>query len=181
MNEKQGQHVNAVDYVNGQLTPGQRRVMESHIAGCVHCQAAVAAVQQVNGEVIGENAKVLAGYVAGMLVSTVALFAPMANLLAQPPPPPVEEEKTAEIPFYEPLRVLQPRVAAGARGMRRFVGCFGLVLFLTIIVLLLPQPPGLTAAGHRALAAFVFPRSRASFTAHRRAHGSSGSGRPGRC
>jgi sodium-dependent dicarboxylate transporter 2/3/5 len=41
----------------------------------------------------------------------------------------------------------------------RFVGRFGLVLLLTIAVLLIPRPEGLSPEGHRALAVFVFTGS----------------------
>jgi hypothetical protein len=40
--------------------------------------------------------------------------------------------------------------------MRRFLGRFGIVLTLTIGVLFLPTPAGLSAEGHRAPAAIVF-------------------------
>ncbi len=54
-----------------------------------------------------------------------------------------------------PLRVLQQPIQAGMRkvfDLRRLLFVVG----LTIIVLLLPTPPGLSAAGHKALALFVF-------------------------
>lgn len=159
MGNNQEQHINAVAYVTGQITAGERQAMELHLAGCVHCQAAVKAVQQVEAGQVGANTQALIGYVANFLVSTVALVAPIANQLAQPPPPPEPMAAAAEPPLYEPLRVLQPRVFAGANRMRRFIGRFGLVLILTAIVLLLPRPAGLTEAGHRALAAFVFTGS----------------------
>lgn len=43
--------------------------------------------------------------------------------------------------------------------LRRFFGRFGLVIGLTATVLLLPAPLGLSAEGHRGLAAFVFTAS----------------------
>ena len=54
-----------------------------------------------------------------------------------------------------PLRVLQQPIQAGMRkvfDLRRLL----FVLGLTVIVLLLPTPAGLSAAGHKALALFVF-------------------------
>ena len=54
-----------------------------------------------------------------------------------------------------PLAVLQMPLQAGVRkvfDLRRFL----IVLALTIIVLLLPTPPGLSEQGHRALALFIF-------------------------
>ncbi len=159
MSDSQGQHINAVDYATGQQTTAEREAVEAHLADCLHCQAAVEAVRQVDAEWSSQNTRALVGYVADLLVSTVVLVAPIASQLSQPPPPPEPNEKTADPPFFEPLRVLQPHVAAGARGMRRFVGRFGMVLLLTTIVLLLPRPDGLTAAGQNALAAFVFTGS----------------------
>jgi sodium-dependent dicarboxylate transporter 2/3/5 len=157
--ENRGQHIIAVDYVTGQPTATERQAMEAHLAECAHCRVAVEAVRQVEADPISQNTRALVGYVADLLVSTVILVAPIANQLAQPQPPPQPKETAVEPPFFEPLRVLQPRVAAGARSMRRFVGRFGLVLILTIIVLLLPRPDGLSEAGQHALAAFVFTGS----------------------
>ncbi|MCX6047249.1 MAG: sodium-anion symporter, partial [Chloroflexi bacterium] len=54
-----------------------------------------------------------------------------------------------------PLEVLQQPLQAGVRkvfDLRRFL----LVLALTGVVLLLPTPVGLSVAGHRAFALFVF-------------------------
>lgn len=54
-----------------------------------------------------------------------------------------------------PLTVLPQPLQAGVRkvfDLRRFL----LVIALTVVVLLLPQPPGLSAEGQRALALFVF-------------------------
>ncbi len=159
MSDNQDQHINAVDYVIGQQTPSERQAMEAHLVYCAHCQAAVESVQQVEVDNVGQNTRALVSYVADLLVSTVVLVAPIANQLSQPLPPPEPQETAAEMPFFEPLRVLQPRVAASANRMRRFVGRFGLVLIATIIVLLLPRPAGLTEAGQHALAAFVFTGS----------------------
>src|SRR5210317_454359 len=125
MNENINQHINAVDYVTGWPSISERLAMEEHLAGCDHCQAAVAAVRQVEDDQVGQNTRAIVSYVADLLVSTVILAAPIANQLAQPPPPPEPQEITDESPLFEPLRVLQPRVVAGARSMRRFVGRFG--------------------------------------------------------
>jgi sodium-dependent dicarboxylate transporter 2/3/5 len=157
--ESQEQHINAVDYVTGRRSASERQAMEAHLAGCAHCKAAVEAVREVEAGQAGQNTRAILGYVADLLVGTVVLVAPLANQLAEPPPTREPEEAGAEEILFEPLRVLQPRVAAGARGMVRFVGRFGLVLILTIGVLLLPRPEGLSEAGHRALAAFVFTGS----------------------
>ncbi|MFN2188627.1 MAG: DASS family sodium-coupled anion symporter [Candidatus Promineifilaceae bacterium] len=157
--ENLDQHINAVDYVTGRPTSAERQAMETHLADCAHCQAAVEAVSNVEANQVGQNTRALVGYVAGMLVSTIMLVAPIANQLTQPLPPSEPEDAAFEKPFFEPLRVLQPRITARANKMRRFVGRFGIVLILTIIVLLLPRPDGLSEAGQHALAAFVFTGS----------------------
>ena len=90
---------------------------------------------------------------------------------AHPPPPPVQPERGALIRKRlatttfatkrrlqrpgTPLKVLQQPIQAGMRkvfDLRRLL----FVLGLTAIVLLLPTPAGLSVAGHRALALFVF-------------------------
>ena len=159
MSDKEGQHINAVDFVIGQQTLGDRQAIEAHLAECAHCQAAVESVRRVEADMAGQNTRALVGYVADLLVSTVVLVAPIANQFSQPVQPPEVQETEVETPLFEPLRVLTPRVAASANKMRRFVGRFGLVLILTIIVLLLPRPDGLTEAGQHALAAFAFTGS----------------------
>jgi sodium-dependent dicarboxylate transporter 2/3/5 len=152
-------HISAVDYAAGHLLEVERQAAETHLADCVQCRAAVDAVRQLDADNVSQNTQVLVNYVADLLASTVMLVAPIANQLSQPPPPKPSQLEPEPPPFFEPLRVLQPRVAAGAKNMRRFVGRFGIVLLLTILVLLLPRPDGLSAAGHRALAAFVFTGS----------------------
>ena len=57
-----------------------------------------------------------------------------------------------------PIEILQQPLQAGMRkvfDLRRFL----VVIGLTVLVLLLPEPPGLSTAGHRALALFVFTAS----------------------
>ncbi|MFN2222676.1 MAG: DASS family sodium-coupled anion symporter [Candidatus Promineifilaceae bacterium] len=152
-------HITAADYVAGRLTEAERQAADAHLATCRQCQAAVEAVRQVEPPAAGQNTQALVNYVVDLLASAVVLVAPIANQLSEPPPPRAKEPEEEPAPFFEPLRVLQPRVAAGALGMRRFVGRFGLVLILTIFVLLIPRPDGLSAEGHRALAAFVFTGS----------------------
>ncbi|HUF37477.1 MAG TPA: DASS family sodium-coupled anion symporter [Anaerolineales bacterium] len=93
-------------------------------------------------------------FVLRLWQGTVSLIAPAVRQL-----PEVEREESgaaAEPLRFEPLRVLQPHVVGAAR---RFFSRFGLVLTLTIAVLLLPTPSGLTPEGHRALAVFVFTGS----------------------
>jgi sodium-dependent dicarboxylate transporter 2/3/5 len=54
---------------------------------------------------------------------------------------------------------MRPRVFSRMQRMLRFAGRFGIVLALTGGVLVLPTPQGLSAEGHRAIAAFVFTAS----------------------
>ena len=159
LGENLDHHINVVDFATGQITAEERQVMESHLAGCVHCQTAVKAVQRGEPNNIHQNSQALIGFVADLLVSTVVLIAPIANQLAKPSHHPEPEEPAIKIPFIEPLRVLQPHLTTGAHRMRRFVGRFGLVLILTIGVLLLPQPDGLSETGQHAMAAFIFTGS----------------------
>lgn len=69
------------------------------------------------------------------------------------------QEAAAEGDGDVSLKVLRPRVFGGAWGFFRFFGRFGLVILLTVGVLLVPAPSGITPEGHRALAAFVFTAS----------------------
>ncbi|MEW5975483.1 MAG: DASS family sodium-coupled anion symporter [Acidobacteriota bacterium] len=61
--------------------------------------------------------------------------------------------------IFQGLRVLQPLIARGSQGMQGPLSRFVLVVGLTLAVLLLPTPEGLTAGGQRALALFVFTAS----------------------
>lgn len=56
-------------------------------------------------------------------------------------------------------KVLSPNIFGKVGRLTHFVGRFGAVLALTVGVLFLPTPEGLSAEGHRALAAFVFTAS----------------------
>ena len=152
-------HIVATDFVTGEMSRQERETATAHLADCAECRAAVVAAQarheQAQMELV---AATLVGFTGRMLQGSLTLLAPTLRNLphgpteatAPPVPPPVR---------FEPLRVLQPTVLAGTRRAWRFVGRFGLVLFLTIIVLLLPTPSGLSAEGHRALAVFVFTGS----------------------
>ncbi|MDX1435688.1 MAG: DASS family sodium-coupled anion symporter [Anaerolineales bacterium] len=152
-------HVNAVAFASGQLPEDEHLAAEAHLAGCQQCRAAVEAVREVAASQEDPNTRAVVSFVADLLVSTVVLIAPVANQLSQPAPSAKKDRVPTEPLFFEPLRVLQPRIKIGQHGMRRFIGRFGLVLFFTILVLLLPRPEGLSPAGHRALAAFVFTGS----------------------
>lgn len=156
------EHIVATDYVTGQMTLAEREKAEAHLATCIQCQASVTAVQQHLTEASFQQvADGLLAFTTQLFRGSLLLIAPsFRQLTEEPEQAPIPELADVEqLPFIEPLRVLQPRVAVGARRMRRFVGRFGLVLGLTILVLLLPTPEGLSDAGQRALAAFVFTGS----------------------
>ena len=152
------EHIVAVDYVAGRLTAAAQETAEQHLAHCEQCQAAVAAAQAVHeAQNRRQQSAVLLNFALYMVEGGARILtSPLRQL---PPAPPVEPEAQASQPVFEPLRVLQPHVVAGTRLLPRFVGRFGLVLLLTLIVLYLPRPAGLSAEGHRALAVFAFTGS----------------------
>ncbi len=150
------EHILATDYVAGRMSATARQRAEAHLADCSQCLAAVQAVERTRAEQQSSEAVgALSRFAVRMLEGSVSLVAPW---LRQVPYEAREPAAAPEIkpPAFEPLRVLQPRVV---RTARRFVGRFGLVLLLTALVLLLPRPVGLSVAGHRALAVFVFTGS----------------------
>jgi len=149
-------HIVAADYVQGALSPDERRRAEAHLEDCKQCQAAVEAARRAQVET-GQS-RIFLGFVAHLLHGGASLLAAPLRGIPHQPEPKQEAGEQAQVRF-EPLRVLTPRIARGAKGLTRFVGRFGLVLLLTIGVLLLPQPEGLSAEGHRALAVFVFTGS----------------------
>jgi sodium-dependent dicarboxylate transporter 2/3/5 len=101
-------------------------------------------------------ATTLAQFAAHLLEGGLAFLAPTIRQLPAAPGLPEAPEIPVERLVSEPLRVLQPRVV---RGAQRLLSRSFIVLALTIGVLLLPRPPGLSPEGHRALAAFVFTAS----------------------
>ncbi|HEX6302743.1 MAG TPA: DASS family sodium-coupled anion symporter [Anaerolineales bacterium] len=153
------EHIRAAAFVSGELSPEERRQAEAHLTECFHCRTAVAAVRQSQIENQTDQAtSTLFQFSINMIRGIGSLLAPTIKELPQEPEMRTIGRITEPIRF-EPLRVLQPRVTAGARGISRFVGRFGLVLFLTLGVLVLPSPPGLSPEAHRALAVFVFTGS----------------------
>lgn len=154
--EGRDDHIVAVDYVIGRMSPTTRRAATEHLAQCAQCRAAVEAARQVQaGQRTSETTNVLVNFAARLVLGGVTLLAPSLRHLPATRPPP-QPEIEAEYPVFEPLRVLQPHVV---RGARRLLSRFGVVLALTIGVLLLPTPTGLSPEGHRALALFVFTGS----------------------
>ncbi len=104
------------------------------------------------------SAQTLLSFAASQIRGSATLLALVLRQLPAPkaPQPPEPAPPQAN---WEPLRVLQPRVAYGAGRALRFFGRFGVVLALTVGVLLLPTPATLSEEGHRALAVFVFTGS----------------------
>jgi len=149
-------HIVAADYVRGTLPPDEHRQAEEHLAGCRQCRAAVEAARQAQ-DGAGQS-RAFVNFIAHLLQGGASMLAaPLRSIPRQPEADQAEAEQ-AQVRF-EPLRVLTPRISRGAKGLMRFVGRFGLVLLLTIGVLLIPRPEGLSPEGHRALAVFVFTGS----------------------
>jgi solute carrier family 13 (sodium-dependent dicarboxylate transporter), member 2/3/5 len=152
-------HIVAADYVRGRLPLEEQRDAERHLNDCEECRSAVEAVKRSrDDERLPYQSKILVSFVARLMKGGATLLeAPLRSISYQPGPRQVDEEQ--ERVWFEPLRVLTPKISRGAKGMARFVGRFGFVLLLTIGVLLIPRPEGLSAEGHRALAVFVFTGS----------------------
>ena len=149
------EHLVAIDYVTGRMSPAERKQAEAHMADCSQCQAAVIAVKQAQvQQQADETLSALTNFAFRMWQGSVSILAPLLRRV--PFEPTAKTSETDKLPTFEPLRVLQPRVV---RTAKRFVGRFGLVLLLTVAVLLLPTPAGLSPEGHRALAVFVFTGS----------------------
>lgn len=154
-----GGHIVVADYVAGQLSETDRQKAERHLTDCDRCQVAVEAVRQTTArQPSGDRSSALVEFAVRLVLGSINLLAPPLRRLRYnaPASPPAAE---IERPVFEPLRVLQPRVVEGIRGVLGLVGRFGLVVGLTLTVLLLPTPAGLSDQGHRALAVFVFTGS----------------------
>lgn len=149
-------HIVAADYVRAALPPDERREADAHLEECKQCRAAVEAARQAQNET-GQS-RVFVNFIAHLLEGSASMLA--APLRSLPHQPEADREDVEQVQIqFEPLRVLTPRISRGAKGLMRFVGRFGLVLLLTILVLLIPRPEGLSPEGHRALAVFVFTGS----------------------
>lgn len=109
-----------------------------------------------NDKLSGQNAITLLGFAAHILEGSIKLVAPWLQQI--PARRPADSEAGVQLNdlVIEPLRVFSPHVV---RGARRLVGRMTLVLALTIGVLFIPTPEGLTEAGHRAMALFIFTGS----------------------
>lgn len=142
-------HIQVRDYVDGKLTGQAAREAEAHLLRCQHCRQAVDTMQWHRGR---NAARVLGRFVRGLLRGELVLVEPLLAKLHLAARPRAEESRG----LGEPLRVLRPMVLSGVGRLWRFVGRFGLVLAMTGGVLLLPLPEGLSVAGQRGLAAFIF-------------------------
>jgi sodium-dependent dicarboxylate transporter 2/3/5 len=72
---------------------------------------------------------------------------------------PVVQPAETAVAMFQGLPVLQPLIARSAQGIRGPLSRFAIVVVLTLGVLLLPTPAGVTPQGHQALALFVFTAS----------------------
>lgn len=142
-------HIQVRDYVDGKLTGQAAREAEAHLLRCGRCRQAVDTMQRHRGK---NAARVLGRFVRGLLRGELVLVEPLLTKLHLAVRPRAEESKG----LNEPLRVLRPLLLSGVGRVWRFVGRFGLVLAMTGGVLLLPLPEGLSVAGQRGLAAFIF-------------------------
>lgn len=149
-------HIPVNEYVEGALNPAERLAADRHLTNCAQCRLGVESAKRSRAQATGP-AGLLTRFTGEMLEGSLRLLLPaLKRLPAQPAAPSVERPLE---PRFPPLKVLQPRVATGARRLVALLGRFGLVLVITIGVLLLPRPPGLSEAGHRALAVFAFTGS----------------------
>jgi sodium-dependent dicarboxylate transporter 2/3/5 len=149
-------HIVAIDFIHGTLDDEAL----AHLETCPQCRLAVETIlSQRQRQQSKYVATALTSFALHLLQGSAAFIQPILRQIPEKRIPQDAEVPKAPPPVFQPLRVLQPQVERGARGLGRFLGRFGLVLLLTIIVLLLPTPEGLSNAGHRALAVFVFTGS----------------------
>lgn len=146
-------HIRFRDYLDGSLGVEAQARAETHLAHCPHCRRRVERLQARRARGSGGAvARILGRFALTLLRGELTIVEPlMANLRLKKGGAPAAAAEP-----LSPLRVLRPRVVGGVRSLWRFLGRFGLVLVLTGAVLLLPTPEGLSAAGHRGLAAFIF-------------------------
>lgn len=151
-------HVDARQYAAGSLSEEERRRADQHLLTCPACRVDLERARDHVARSRERNLTSALGRMAiYMLEGGLDLLAPAIKHLPygarREVPEPTPEARS------EPLRVLEPRAAVGALRALGFVGRFGIVLILTVGVLLLPRPAGLSELGHRALAVFVFTGS----------------------
>ena len=122
------EHFDATDFVIGRMSPAEHKQAESHLAGCSQCQAAVSAVRQ-DQERASETLIALTDFAFRLLQGSVSMVGPFLRKV------PFESTSTpdesSKLPKFEPLRVLQPRVA---RKAGQLIGRFGLVILLPCLL-----------------------------------------------
>ena len=145
-------HIRIREYVDGHLPSEAQQAAEKHLVSCDRCRRAVEHLQQRRASRDGGGPlRILSRFTEGLMRGELNLLAPLLGNIR------LKEKKTGKVDVEPlPVQVLRPRVVGGVRKLYFFLGRFGLVLLMTIAVLLLPTPEGLSAAGHRALAGFVF-------------------------
>lgn len=153
-----GGHIDAQEYASGLLSEDERRRADRHLLVCPTCRVELERARDRRAQSRDHDmASALGRAAVHMLQGGLSLLAPAIKHL--PHGAEAEPAEPSVPPHWEPLRVLEPRVAVGALRALGFMGRFGIVLLLTVLVLLLPRPAGLSEIGHRALAVFVFTGS----------------------
>jgi sodium-dependent dicarboxylate transporter 2/3/5 len=145
-------------FLNGQLSRAALERIEDHLETCGACRDRLRAERRRRSASQDLDVTPLISFTLNLLRGWGTMISRALAALPTGPIGPREEAAIPEVAF-EPLRVLQPRVQRGAQAALRFIGRFGIVLGLTVLVLLFPTPSGLSQAGHRALAVFVFTGS----------------------
>ena len=145
------QHIEPGKYAERLRNGTNTRDEDEHVAGCDVCRAAVAGYvardkQQWQNDIFG----VLLHFTTEMARSTFALVLPPLKKALKPQP--TETVARPQLPF-EPLRVFLP---VSYRWIQKPQGKFLAIVLLTLLVLVLPAPPGLTGPAHRAIVVFVF-------------------------
>jgi sodium-dependent dicarboxylate transporter 2/3/5 len=110
------------------------------------------------GDHADERAATLLTFALQLVEGGAKMLGPVLRGLPGPAEPtaPMDLGSQAERLMFKPLRVLTPRVK---RSLGQQLGRFAVVLALTVAVLLVPTPEGMTWDAQRGLAAFVFTGS----------------------
>ncbi len=152
-------HIVVADYIAGVLSSDEHQRANTHLESCSQCLAAVNAAQAVqNQERSRQLSTLFLRFTSNLIQGGATMLSPALRNLQDEPTTDTAQPISPAI-IIEPLRVLTPRVKRGASAAFRFLGRFGIVLLLTIAVLLVPTPAGLSPEGHRAMAVFVFTGS----------------------
>ena len=155
-------HVIADEYVSGKMAPAARREADVHLSRCSTCKAAVEAR-------LNEQARLFVGGSEGRRPEPTVKgegadpgeTGPVPKTEASAPEAEGIDALQPRLhqPGFEPVRILLPHFARKVWEVFSRIGRFGIVLGLTVAVLLLPSPEGISPEGHRALAVLVFTAS----------------------